>query len=178
MKRLLKERLVLSLLTLLMPLGLLAQDIKVQGVVKDETGETVIGASVMQKGTTNGAVTDIDGNFSLTVPSKATLVVSYIGFTTQEIAVGGRTQLEITLKEDDQTLNEVVVVGYGTMDKKELTSAISHVGEKDFLTVSSLDGISGEWKVRDLWQHADEGMTSTLSATLPAHGCKVVMLTK
>lgn len=139
MKRLLKERLVLSLLTLLMPLGLLAQDIKMQGVVKDETGETVIGASVMQKGTTNGAVTDIDGNFSLTVPSKATLVVSYIGFTTQEIAVGGRTQLEITLKEDDQTLNEVVVVGYGTMDKKELTSAISHVGEKDFLTVSSLD---------------------------------------
>ena len=139
MKRLLKERLVLSLLTLLMPLGLLAQDIKVQGVVKDETGETVIGASVMQKGTTNGAVTDIDGNFSLTVPSKATLLVSYIGFTTQEIAVDGRTQLEITLKEDDQTLNEVVVVGYGTMDKKELTSAISHVGEKDFLTVSSLD---------------------------------------
>ncbi len=139
MKQLLKERLVLSLLTLLMPLGLLAQDIKVQGVVKDETGETVIGASVMQKGTTNGAVTDIDGNFSLTVPSKATLVVSYIGFTTQEIAVGGRTQLEITLKEDDQTLNEVVVVGYGTIDKKELTSAISHVGEKDFLTVSSLD---------------------------------------
>ena len=139
MKQLLKERLVLSMLTLLMPLGLFAQDIKVQGVVKDETGETVIGASVMQKGTTNGAVTDIDGNFSLTVPSKATLVVSYIGFTTQEIAVGGRTQLEITLKEDDQTLNEVVVVGYGTMDKKELTSAISHVGEKDFLTVSSLD---------------------------------------
>lgn len=139
MKQLLKERLVLSMLTLLMPLGLLAQDIKVQGVVKDETGETVIGASVMQKGTTNGAVTDIDGNFSLTVPSKATLLVSYIGFTTQEIAVDGRTQLEITLKEDDQTLNEVVVVGYGTMDKKELTSAISHVGEKDFLTVSSLD---------------------------------------
>ena len=139
MKQLLKERLVLSMLTLLMPLGLLAQDIKVQGIVKDETGETVIGASVMQKGTTNGAVTDIDGNFSLTVPSKATLVVSYIGFTTQEIAVDGRTQLEITLKEDDQTLNEVVVVGYGTMDKKELTSAISHVGEKDFLTVSSLD---------------------------------------
>ena len=139
MKQLLKERLVLSMLTLLMPLGLLAQDIKVQGIVKDETGETVIGASVMQKGTTNGAVTDIDGNFSLTVPSKATLLVSYIGFTTQEIAVDGRTQLEITLKEDDQTLNEVVVVGYGTMDKKELTSAISHVGEKDFLTVSSLD---------------------------------------
>ena len=138
-KQLLTKRLAFILFTMLMSLNVLAQDIKVQGVVKDETGETVIGASVMQKGTTNGAVTDIDGNFSLTVPSKATLVVSYIGFTTQEIAVGGRTQLEITLKEDDQTLNEVVVVGYGTMDKKELTSAISHVGEKDFLTVSSLD---------------------------------------
>ena len=138
-KQLLTKRLAFILFTMLMSLNVLAQDIKVQGIVKDETGETVIGASVMQKGTTNGAVTDIDGNFSLTVPSKATLVVSYIGFTTQEIAVGGRTQLEITLKEDDQTLNEVVVVGYGTMDKKELTSAISHVGEKDFLTVSSLD---------------------------------------
>ena len=138
-KQLLTKRLAFILFTMLMSLNVLAQDIKVQGIVKDETGEAVIGASVMQKGTTNGAVTDIDGNFSLTVPSKATLVVSYIGFTTQEIAVGGRTQLEITLKEDDQTLNEVVVVGYGTMDKKELTSAISHVGEKDFLTVSSLD---------------------------------------
>lgn len=138
-KQLLTKRLAFILFTMLMSLNVLAQDIKVQGIVKDETGETVIGASVMQKGTTNGAVTDIDGNFSLTVPSKATLLVSYIGFTTQEIAVDGRTQLEITLKEDDQTLNEVVVVGYGTMDKKELTSAISHVGEKDFLTVSSLD---------------------------------------
>lgn len=138
-KQLLTKRLAFILFTMLMSLNVLAQDIKVQGIVKDETGEAVIGASVMQKGTTNGAVTDIDGNFSLTVPSKATLLVSYIGFTTQEIAVDGRTQLEITLKEDDQTLNEVVVVGYGTMDKKELTSAISHVGEKDFLTVSSLD---------------------------------------
>lgn len=391
MKRLLKERLVLSLLTLLMPLGLLAQDIKVQGVVKDETGETVIGASVMQKGTTNGAVTDIDGNFSLTVPSKATLVVSYIGFTTQEIAVGGRTQLEITLKEDDQTLNEVVVVveyidgffrhykelgvdfirmdflswyedgkdrGAGTVGRgygrEAYARALAYIAQSakkygvftslvmphlnndaevearygnmvrivadtgnggwrhtsahdkgrsytswpncmnqfdgftywshitgrnkvildgDFLRLSRYEtdaerqtavslqlmaggpvavadqpstignnlgfyindellqlrrdgfvgqplsdklgdgdsevwygslsngnyvvalfnrgdqtttktiamsqlGISGEWKVRDLWQHADEGMTSTLSATLPAHGCKVVMLTK
>ena len=130
--------LMLSLIMLL-PLSLLAQEIKVQGVVKDPTGETVIGATVMQKGTNNGAVTDVDGNFTLTVPSNATLTISYIGYATQEIAVNGKTEFSIVLTDDSQALNEVVVVGYGTMDKKELTSAIAHVGEKDFLTVSSLD---------------------------------------
>ena len=130
---------MLSMLMLLMPLGLLAQEIKVQGVVKDPTGETIIGATVMQKGTNNGTVTDVDGNFTLTVPSNATLTISYIGYATQEIAVNGKTEFSIVLEDDSQALNEVVVVGYGTMDKKELTSAIAHVGEKDFLTVSSLD---------------------------------------
>ena len=130
---------MLSMLMLLMPLSLFAQEIKVQGVVKDPTGETVIGATVMQKGTNNGAVTDVDGNFTLTVPSNATLTISYIGYATQEIAVNGKTEFSIVMEDDSQALNEVVVVGYGTMDKKELTSAIAHVGEKDFLTVSSLD---------------------------------------
>ncbi len=138
-KQHLNSRFMACLFVLLMPLGLLAQNITVQGVVTDETGETVIGASVVQKGTTNGAVTDIDGQFSLSVPADAVLTVSYIGYTTQEIAVGGKTQFNITLVEDSKILSEVVVVGYGTMDKKELTSAISHIGEKDFLTVSSLD---------------------------------------
>lgn len=139
MKQPLRKCLMLGLLAMLIPLSLLAQDIKVQGVVKDQTGEAVIGATVMQKGTSNGTITDIDGNFSLSVPSNATLSVSYIGFATQDIAVGGKTEFTIVLKDDAQALSEVVVVGYGTMDKKELTSAISHVGEKDFLTVSSLD---------------------------------------
>ena len=132
-------RMAFTLFGLMLTLGAFAQSIQVQGVVKDETGETIIGASVLQKGTSNGAVTDFDGHFSLSVPSNATLVVSYIGYMTKEIAVNGKTDFSIVLKEDNQTLNEVVVVGYGTMDKKELTSAISHVGEKDFLTVSSLD---------------------------------------
>ena len=138
-KQSIKKILMLSMLVLLMPLSLLAQEIKVQGVVKDPTGETVIGATVMQKGTNNGAVTDVDGNFTLTVPSNATLTISYIGYATQEIAVNGKTEFSIVMEDDSQALNEVVVVGYGTMDKKELTSAIAHVGEKDFLTVSSLD---------------------------------------
>ncbi len=138
-KQSIKKNLMLSMLMLLMPLSLLAQEIKVQGVVKDPTGETVIGATVMQKGTNNGAVTDVDGNFTLTVPSNATLTITYIGYATQEIAVNGKTEFSIVMEDDSQALNEVVVVGYGTMDKKELTSAIAHVGEKDFLTVSSLD---------------------------------------
>jgi TonB-linked SusC/RagA family outer membrane protein len=138
-KQLLKKCLSLGLLALLMPLAIIAQDIKVKGVVKDETGETVIGATVMQKGTSNGAITDLDGNFSLTVPGNATLVVSYVGYSKQEVTVNGKTDFTIIMKSDEKTLSEVVVVGYGTMDKKELTSAISHVGEENFLTVSSLD---------------------------------------
>ena len=139
MKQLLSKRLVIGLLTLLMPMIVLAQDITVQGTVTDEAGETLIGATVQQKGTSNGTVTDFDGNFTLTVPSNAILSVSYIGYTPKEIAVNGQTNLTIVLSNDDQMLNEVVVIGYGTMDKKELTSAISHVSEKNFLTVSSLD---------------------------------------
>ena len=139
MKQLLSKRLVIGLLTLLMPMIVLAQDITVQGTVTDEAGETLIGATVQQKGTSNGTVTDFDGNFTLTVPTNAILSVSYIGYTPKEIAVNGQTNLTIVLSSDDQMLNEVVVIGYGTMDKKELTSAISHVSEKDFLTVSSLD---------------------------------------
>ena len=139
MKQFLSKRLAIGLLTLLMPMIVLAQDITVQGTVTDEAGETLIGATVQQKGTSNGTVTDFDGNFTLTVPSNAILSVSYIGYTPKEIAVNGQTNLIIVLSSDDQMLNEVVVIGYGTMDKKELTSAISHVSEKDFLTVSSLD---------------------------------------
>ena len=122
--------LMLSLIMLL-PLSLLAQEIKVQGVVKDQTGEAVIGATVMQKGTSNGTVTDFDGNFSLSVPAEATLTISYIGFATQDVAVGGKTEFQIVLKDDSQILSEVVVVGYGTMRKSDLTGAIGSLGAKD-----------------------------------------------
>ena len=122
--------LMLSLIMLL-PLSLLAQEIKVQGVVKDQTGEAVIGATVMQKGTSNGTITDFDGNFSLSVPAEATLTISYIGFATQDVAVGGKTELQIVLKDDSQTLSEVVVVGYGTMRKSDLTGAVGSLGAKD-----------------------------------------------
>lgn len=90
----------------------------VKGIVKDNFGEPVIGANVTEKGTTNGMITDLDGNFSLTVQKNATLVISYIGYVTQEIAIKGNTNLNITLKEDSKALEEVVVIGYGTARKQ------------------------------------------------------------
>ena len=130
-KQLLTKRLAFILFTMLMSLNVLAQDIKVQGIVKDETGEAVIGATVMQKGTSNGTVTDIDGNFSVTVPANATLAVSYIGFSTQEIPVEGKTDFTIVMKDESHALNEVVVVGYGTMRKSDLTGSVGSLSSKD-----------------------------------------------
>ena len=109
-----------------------ANTIAVTGNVKDELGESVIGASIMEKGTTNGVVTDYDGNFTLSVPADAIIVVSYIGSASQEIAVKGRHELQITLKEDNNVLNEVVVVGYGTQKKGDITSSVGSVKSEDF----------------------------------------------
>ena len=103
------------------------QKINVTGVVKDEAGETFIGASVLEKGTANGTITDLGGGFSLTVASNGTLVVSFIGYATQEIPVNGKSSFNILLKEDSKLLDEVVVVGYGTMRKKDLTGSIVQI---------------------------------------------------
>ena len=99
----------------------------VTGVVNDATGISVIGANVVVKGLTIGTVTDIDGKFSLDVPHGAVLQISYIGYLTQEITVGSQSTFTVTLKEDSETLDEVVVVGYGTQRKENLTGAISQV---------------------------------------------------
>lgn len=115
------------------------QERKVTGTVIDEKGEVVIGATVMVVETKQGTVTDIDGNFTLNVPRTAHLRVSFIGYQTQEVAVGSKQTLRIVLKEESTALDEVVVVGYGTMKRKEMTSAISHVGAKDLNQISSLD---------------------------------------
>ncbi|WP_270570315.1 SusC/RagA family TonB-linked outer membrane protein [Bacteroides eggerthii] len=121
----------LLLLLCLIPLCSIAQNIMVKGIVKDNFGEPVIGANVTEKGTTNGMITDLDGNFSLTVQKNATLVISYIGYVTQEIAIKGNTNLNITLKEDSKALEEVVVIGYGTARKSDVTGSIASVsGDK------------------------------------------------
>ena len=108
---------------------------KVSGTVVDAQGEPVIGASVVVKGTSTGTVTDFDGNFTIqNVPQNATLVFSYVGYRTQNIAVGGKSQFNVTLEEDKQLLDEVVVVGYGVQRKSDVTGALTRVGEKELNT--------------------------------------------
>lgn len=102
----------------------------VRGNISDEYGDAIIGASILQKGTTNGTVTDIDGNFSLSAPNGATLQISYIGYITQEVEVTGAT-LQIVLLEDTKTLDEVVVVGFGTQRKVNLTGAVGVATSED-----------------------------------------------
>ena len=105
---------------------------KVSGTVVDQTGEPVIGASVVVKGTTGGTVTDIDGKFTVqNVPQNATLVFSYVGYRTQNVSVSGKSQINVTLEEDKQLLDEVVVVGYGVQRKSDVTGALTRVGEKE-----------------------------------------------
>ena len=107
----------------------------VSGKVVDTTGEPIIGASVVVKATSVGTVTDLDGNYAIqNVPEKATLVFSYVGYRTQSIAVGGKSTINVTLEEDKQMLDEVVVVGYGVQRKSDVTGALTRVGEKELNT--------------------------------------------
>lgn len=103
----------------------------ITGVIKDESGLPVIGANVVEKGTTNGTITDAEGKFTLAVEPNAMLAVTYIGYVTNEISVSGKNSVSITLKEDSELLDEVVVVGYGTMKKKDLTGAVGAIKGED-----------------------------------------------
>lgn len=104
----------------------------VSGIITDKNGEPVIGANVSQKGTTNGTISDINGNFSIMVSPNTVLIVSYIGYITQDVNVGDRNSIKIELIEDTQTLDEIVVIGYGSVKKSDLTGAVSSVSSKDF----------------------------------------------
>lgn len=125
-------RALIALVLMLCPFYLFAQK-EIKGTIVDVSNEPVIGASVLEKGTTNGTITDIDGNFSLRVKNNATLVVSFVGYLTQEITVAGRTTLQITLKEDTKQLEEVVVVGYGVQKKSSMTASVTSVSSKDLV---------------------------------------------
>jgi len=105
---------------------------KITGVVNDVNGEPIIGATVKEKGTNNGTVSDLDAKFSLEISSGAVLEISYIGYQTHEVKIGDRTTFSVTLNEDQQLLDEVVVVGYGTQKKVNLTGSVSQVTEKVF----------------------------------------------
>lgn len=130
-----KQRIILLILffVFMTPLGVLAQNIQLTGLVTDVANEAIIGASIVEKGTTNGVITDFDGNFTLNVPANSTIVISYVGYATQEIAVNGRNHIKVVLKEDTEMLDEVIVVGYGTMKKSDMTGAISSVDTEELV---------------------------------------------
>ena len=138
---------------------------KITGTVVDAQGP-VIGASVMEKGTTNGTVTDFDGNFTLNVNPGATIVLSYIGYQTQEIAVGNQSNFNITLNEDDAVLEEVVVVGYGTMKKKLVTGATVQVKGDDIAKLNTTNAL-------EAMQSSTPGVQITQSSSQPGKGYKV-----
>lgn len=110
----------------------MAQDITVSGKVQESNGSVLPGVSVLVKGTTRGTQTDADGNFKIAAPSSATLVFSFVGMTSQEVAINNRTQLSVTLQNDNKQLAEVVVIGYGTQRKKDLTGSIASITTADF----------------------------------------------
>lgn len=110
-----------------------------KGQVVDVNGEPIIGASVVIKGTSNGVITDLDGNFELKNALKGILVVSYVGYITQEVAVNERSSIKVILKEDTKILDEVVVIGYGTQRKEELTSSVMSVKADEFVQVTTPD---------------------------------------
>ena len=109
------------------------QKVSVSGVVKDKNGEPIIGASIMEKGTTNGTISDIDGKYTLNVKSpKSVLVISYLGLKTQEVTIGSNRKVNVILQDDSELMDEVVVIGYGTQRKGDVTSAVASVKAEDF----------------------------------------------
>lgn len=161
----LQKPLVFLFLLCLFPLGAMAQSI-IKGTVNDENGEPVIGATVKVKETQKGTITDFDGNYSIEAASNATLVFSYVGYVTQEVKVGGKSTLNITMKEDNTTLNDVVVIGYGTMKKKLVTGATVQVKGEDIAKLNTTNAL-------EAMQSSTPGVQITSSSSQPGKGYKV-----
>jgi len=134
---------------------------KISGLIKDQTGEPIIGANVFVKGTSQGVITGLDGEFQLDVPQSGTLVISYIGYLTQEILIGNQNTFNILLEEDTQKLDEVVVVGYGKMKKGDLSAAVSTVANVDKLLERPVS------RVEEMLQGQIPGVTITSNGGHP-----------
>lgn len=143
----------------------------ITGIVKDANGEPIIGANVVEKGTTNGTITDMEGRFSLNVASNATLIVSYIGYASTEVAVKEQSSVNVILKEDSEALEEVVVVGYGTQKKSTLTGAVSSV-KSEQLTVSPVGNVTNSLtgKLPGLITKQTSGLPGSDAAKLSIRG--------
>ena len=129
---------------------------KVTGTITDETGLSVIGANVVEKGTTNGVITDLNGSFMIEVADNAILKVSYVGYSTSEMRVGNRTHLAIQIKEDAELLDEVVVIGYGVVKKSDLTGSVSSVKSEEvnaYPSANLLQAVSGKTSGMEIKQN-------------------------
>ena len=126
----------------------LAQGKQVSGIVKDTSGEPVIGANVIVKGTTNGTITGIDGDFTLSNVKKSDVIVfTFIGYKTEEVKYTGQPSVNVTLKDDTELLDEVVVIGYGTVNKRDLTGSVASVKAEDIAAVpvsSAVEALTGK----------------------------------
>ena len=151
----------------LFPLGIAAQSV-VRGTVTDEAGEPVIGATVRVQGSNDGTVTDMDGNFSVQAGSNATLNISYVGYVSQSVPVSGRSNINITLSEDTNTLNDVVVIGYGTMKKKLVTGATVQVKGDEIAKLNTTNAL-------EAMQSSTPGVTITQHSSQPGKGFNVVI---
>lgn len=129
----LKRSIGLLSLLLMIPVWVCAQNITVKGTIKDTSGESMPGVNVLQVGTTNGIITDINGQYQMSVPSNAKLTFSFIGYVTQTVQVAGKTTLDVILKEDAQALDEVVVVGYGTQRKSDISGSVASVDRESMM---------------------------------------------
>lgn len=123
----LRKSLGLLFMFMMIPLWAMSQNVTVTGSVKETGGDALPGVSIKQVGTSQGTITDLDGNYKLTVPSNAKLVFSFVGYQSETVSVGGKTKINVTLKEDSKTLDELVVVGYGTMKKSDISGAVATV---------------------------------------------------
>ena len=144
---------------------------KIQGVIVDTNGDPVIGASIQEKGVAGkGTVSDLDGKFNLSVASNAVLLISYIGFQSLEVKVGNRTSLSLVLKEDHQLLDEVVVIGYGTMEKRAVTSSITSISSKDLVTGLGGSTIATALKGKISGMNVSETSSPNASASFQLRG--------
>lgn len=130
-----KLRTIVTLIGLLCTFWLMAQTQTISGKIVDQNGEAIPGVTVLEKGTSNGVLTDLEGNYTLSVSDGATLLVSFVGFKTQEIPINSSTTFDVTLLEDIQNLNEVVVIGYGEVNKAGITSAVASINQESLKNI-------------------------------------------
>ena len=163
LKKLQRTLTVLFLLCMI-PIGMNAQTVR--GTVNDEAGEPIIGATVKVQGGNDATITDLDGNFTIKAASNATLTITYVGYVSQQVQVGGRNNITITLKEDNTTLNDVVVIGYGTMKKKLVTGATVQVKGEEIAKLNTTNAL-------EAMQSSTPGVQITQSSSQPGKGYKV-----